>query len=214
MGRQSLKYLRGTLLHLFHPGVSLLAMIDSESSVSRKARVYPMSKLFRSQVGDYSYICPGTQLTCVEMGKYCSVATECLIGLAAHSLRGMSTSPLFTERDNPTGSCWTESHEENVLHPVVIGNDVWIGARVIVLGGITIGNGAVIGAGSVVTRDVPPYAVVAGVPARLIRYRFEEPIIRHLEELSWWDKSEEELKQLLPLFQQPSFSDKDLEQIR
>ena len=133
-------------------------------------------------MGDYSYICPGTQLTCAEVGKFCSVATGCLIGLAAHHLRGLSTSPVFTERDNPTGFRWTEAHEEDVLRPVSIGNDVWIGARVIVLGGVTIGNGAVIGAGSVVTRDVPSYAVVAGTPARLIRYRFEEPVIRRLEE--------------------------------
>ena len=164
------KYLLGTLLNFFHPGVSLLTMIDTESVVSRKGRVYPMAKLFRSRVGDYSYICQGTQLTCAEVGKFCSVATGCLIGLAAHHLRGLSTSPVFTERDNPTGFRWTEAHEEDVLRPVSIGNDVWIGARVIVLGGVTIGNGAVIGAGSVVTRDVPPYAVVAGTPARLIRY--------------------------------------------
>ena len=205
------KYLLGTLLNFFHPGVSLLTMIDTESVVSRKGRVYPMAKLFRSRVGDYSYICPGTQLTCAEVGKFCSVATGCLIGLAAHHLRGLSTSPVFTERDNPTGFRWTEAHEEDVLRPVSIGNDVWIGTRVIVLGGVTIGNGAVIGAGSVVTRDVPPYAVVAGTPARLIRYRFEEPVIRRLEELRWWDKPEEELKRALPLFQQTSFSDRELE---
>ncbi len=120
---------------------------------------------------------------------------------------------MFTERDNPSGSCWTEKHEENVLRPVTIGNDVWIGVRVIILGGVKIGNGAVIGAGSVVTRDVPPYAVVAGAPARLIRYRFEEPVIRRLEELQWWNKSEEELRQLLPLFQKESFTLSDLEKL-
>lgn len=188
-------------------------MIDTESTVSRKGRVYPMAKLFCSRVGDYSYICPGTQLTCAEVGKFCSVATGCLIGLAAHNLQGISTSPVFTERDNPTGCRWTGKHEEDVLRPVSIGNDVWIGARVIILGGITIGNGAVIGAGSVVTRDVPPYAVVAGTPARLIRHRFEEPVIRRLEELQWWDKPEEELKRLLPLFQRPSLSPGDLDTV-
>ena len=198
---------------LFHPGVSRLAMIDTESEVSRKARVYSTTKLFCSRVGDYSYICPGTQLTCAEVGKFCSVATGCLIGLAGHNLQGISTSPVFTERDNPSGSCWTEKHEENVLRPVTIGNDVWIGVRVIILGGVKIGNGAVIGAGSVVTRDVPPYAVVAGAPARLIRYRFEEPVIRRLEELQWWNKSEEELRQLLPLFQKESFTLSDLEKL-
>ena len=71
--------------------------------------------------------------------------------------------------------------------PIRIGSDVWIGSRAIILSGITIGNGAVIGAGAIVTRDVPPYAIVAGNPARLIRYRFPPETIAALEEIAWWD---------------------------
>jgi virginiamycin A acetyltransferase len=77
---------------------------------------------------------------------------------------------------------------------ITIGNDVWIGARAVILDGITIGDGAIVGACAVVTKDVPPYAVVAGVPARVIRYRFSEKKIRTLLELQWWEWSPEEIK--------------------
>ncbi|WP_349616768.1 CatB-related O-acetyltransferase [Azotobacter salinestris] len=76
---------------------------------------------------------------------------------------------------------------------VVIGNDVWIGARAVIMAGVTIGNGAVIGTGAIVTRDVPPYAIVTGTPARVIKYRFEQDIIERLENSKWWDLSPEEI---------------------
>ena len=75
-----------------------------------------------------------------------------------------------------------------------IGHDVWIGRSAIVLAGVTVGDGSVIGAGSVVTKDVPPYAIVAGNPARLIRYRFDENVIQKLKEINWWNFSEARLK--------------------
>ncbi len=71
-----------------------------------------------------------------------------------------------------------------------IGNDVWIGANVLILDGVTIGNGAIIAAGAVVTKDVPPYAVVGGVPAKIIKYRFNKEEIDFLEQLKWWEKDE------------------------
>jgi acetyltransferase-like isoleucine patch superfamily enzyme len=87
-----------------------------------------------------------------------------------------------------------------------IGNDVWIGDKVIVIGGITIGDGAVVGAGAVVTHDVPPYAIVAGVPAKVIKYRFDDEKIRKLLDLKWWDWSEEEIKQNREFFISGDFS--------
>jgi acetyltransferase-like isoleucine patch superfamily enzyme len=84
--------------------------------------------------------------------------------------------------------------------PVTVGNDVWIGHAVIILGGVNIGDGAIIGAGSVVTKDVEPYSIVGGNPARLIRKRFDDNIIKELQELKWWDKTPEELDRLKILF--------------
>jgi acetyltransferase-like isoleucine patch superfamily enzyme len=78
--------------------------------------------------------------------------------------------------------------------PVVIGNDVWIGTGAIILRGLSVGDGAVIGAGAVVTKDVPPYAIVAGNPARVIKYRFEEAVIKRIQASKWWEMSDGEIR--------------------
>jgi len=83
---------------------------------------------------------------------------------------------------------------------IIVGNDVWIGHNAIIVGNVTIGNGAIIAAGSVVTKDVADYSVVAGVPAKEIKKRFSSNIISEIEELKWWDKSEDELNEIKPLF--------------
>ena len=87
--------------------------------------------------------------------------------------------------------------------PAVIGNDVWIGSKATVFGGVKVGNGAVIAAGAVVTKDVPPYSVVGGVPARLIRYRFEKEEIELFEKYQWWNLQDEVLRENIELFQVP-----------
>ena len=78
--------------------------------------------------------------------------------------------------------------------PAVIGNDVWIGSKATVFGGVKVGNGAVIAAGAVVTKDVPPYAIAGGVPAHIIRYRFDEDKINRLEEIAWWNWDDDKIK--------------------
>ena len=86
-----------------------------------------------------------------------------------------------------------------------IGNDVWIGANAMILGGITIGDGAIIGAGAVVTKDIPPYAIVGGIPARIIRYRFPNDVINALLSSQWWNLSENILKSNIKVFQSNDF---------
>ena len=111
----------------------------------------------------------------------------------------------------------TQFEKNNVLYhyPVnkdklKIGNDVWIGSHVLVNGGVHIGNGACIGAGAVVVKDVPPYAIVGGVPAKIIRYRFSEDIITKLQGLQWWDMPEEKLKENINLFQKERLTIEEL----
>lgn len=87
------------------------------------------------------------------------------------------------------------------LKPIEIGNDVWIGANVTILRGVHIGDGAVIGANTLVNKDIPPYAIVVGCPARVIKYRFEETVIQKLLNLKWWNWTDEKIQRNLALFQ-------------
>ncbi len=204
-------YVKGSLNNLFHPGVPLFTAIDDSSVVDKKARVGKRCKVFHSSLGAYSYIGRGTQLIHANVGKFCSISGNVVIGMGHHTLSNLSTSPLFTEKHNGTGHSWTDNESLMPYKPVTIGNDVWVGTRAMVLGGVTIGDGAVVGAGAIVTKDIPPYAIVAGVPAKVIRYRFEADVIAKLLDIKWWKLPDELLKDNITLFQSDSI---DLEKLQ
>lgn len=128
--------------------------------------------------------------SCVSVGKYCSIASNVSFLLGANHKRGLITTypiSMLNKNKKPT-----DSNEPGDIH---IGNDVWIGYGATLIGGISIGDGAIIGAGAVVIKDVPPYAVVTGVPAEIRRFRFDENSIEGLIKIKWWDWSEEKIKQ-------------------
>jgi acetyltransferase-like isoleucine patch superfamily enzyme len=206
-----LKYILGFLKNFFNSGVLFLAIVDDKSFVSRKARINRFTKLYNSNIDNYSYVGSGTQLIFAEIGKFTSIAHRCSIGLASHSLGNISTSPIFTSIKNGTGQKWSDINTHEDIKKVTIGHDVWIGIEVIVMGGVKIGNGAIIGAGSIVTKDVPAYAIVVGVPAKIVKYRFDKEIIDRLQEVQWWDFPEEVLKKNLRLFQKENITLFDLQ---
>lgn len=141
------------------------------------------------QIGSYSYIGDRTEImNCEYIGRYVSISHDVKIGLENHKLDGIGTSPVFYSRYRG----WVDKDCNETLAPVIVENDVLISANAMIMSGVTIGVGAVIGAGAFVNEDVPPYAIVAGVPAKIIRYRFNKETIQKLIESEWWnlDKSE------------------------
>ena len=134
------------------------------------------------------------------IGNFCSIAcgTKFLFNSANHTLKSLSTYtfPLFYEDWNLEKSNITTAWDNK--GDIIIGNDVWIGYEAIIMAGVHVGNGAIIAAHAVVTKDVQPYTIVGGVPARFIRKRFNEEIIQELEKLKWWNWPIEKIRRCLP----------------
>lgn len=160
-------------------------------------------------VGRHTYLGSGRYNGLDKIGRYCSVANDVAIGLESHPLSFLSTSPVcydpkgflshfsgdqetelfFRNSKESLSNSFAQFSEVYSGPKVVIGNDVWIGHGAFIKRGVTVGDGAVIAAHSVVTKDVPPYSIVGGVPAKIIRHRFSEEIINKLLKLKWWDYS-------------------------
>ena len=160
----------------------------------------------RYNLGAYSYFGTGTRVYDSKIGKYCSIGDNCVLGAGDHPLHLISTS-CFTYLKDKIDRKMTARYfdvdadnlyDTNKLYkePVKIGNDVWIGHNVLIRRGVSIGDGAVIGMGAIVVKDVPPYAIVAGVPAKIIKYRFDDETIDKLLQLKWWDFPEDIVKKL------------------
>lgn len=161
--------------------------------VSNSARVGTGSNLIRVKMGDYSYCGKNCSILDTTIGHFCSMASYCAIGGATHPMTNVSTSPVFMEGRNVFGKNLGELPASEAKQ-VIIGSDVWIGEAVFVREGVQIGHGAVVGAHSVVIEDVPPYAIVAGTPAKIIRYRFSNEQIKRLLDARWWELPVSKLK--------------------
>ena len=149
-------------------------------------------------VGDHTYINSGTGVYSGQLGKYCSVGHNVQIGPEDHPLVFVSTSPMLYD-DHPPFN-FHASHEDYSAPPQ-IGNDVWIGSGATILQGSVVSDGAVIAAGAVVRDHVEPYGIAVGVPARVIRKRFDPPTVDWLLQTRWWDMSIAELQEHRGLFE-------------
>ncbi len=148
------------------------------------------------KLGDYSYIAKNSIINHCTIGKFCSIGPNFCCGLGIHPTNGISTAPMFysTARQNGITLCRENKLEE--FKQSVIGNDVFIGANVTLLDGVKISDGAIIGAGAVVVNDIPPYAIVVGVPAKIVKYRFKPDVIEVLLRKQWWNGPEEDLTKI------------------
>lgn len=151
------------------------------------------------QVGKWTYC--GTDLRIDNpktiIGSFCSIGQRVVIGHGEHPLGFLSSSPYFYLDNLRWKSDSTPVHNEYwIPDPIVIGNDVWIGEGVFIKNGVRIGDGVVIGAHSCVTKDIPPYAVAVGVPAKVVKYRFPDSVIKRLLMTKWWDLDDEVIRRI------------------
>ena len=165
-------------------------------------RIEPGSYIQCNLIGKYSYInkyCLIDKNT-LSIGRFCSIAYNVRIGLGAHPENWVSSHAFAY--DNKYGFNNSANHF-SYDGETVIGNDVWIGANATILAGVKVGDGAIIGAHALVTKDVEPYSIVIGTPAKRLRYRFDEETIKKLMTIKWWNWNDEKIKENIHLFQNP-----------
>lgn len=167
------------------------------SGVAHHAEISDSTIGKRTSVGRY------TKIQKADIGAYCSISWDVTIGALSHPIDCVS-GHAFTFRKS-FGIVDKDLAKNDIR--TIVGNDVWIGCGVIIRSGVRIGDGAVIGAGAVVVKDVEPYEVVAGVPARRIRYRYDHDIVERLKKIKWWKFSDDILRVNIELFQQKATLD-------
>lgn len=176
--------------------VAFNSRVSLDTELGKGVKVLSDTKLGSCTIGDFSYIGTGCDIERTLIGRFTSIAPEVICGMGSHPLNFISTYPGFYAKNN-SGSVWFGSiHQTEEFLPVEIGSDVWIGTRVIIRGGIKIGNGVVVAAGAVVTKDIPDYAIVGGIPAKVLKYRFDNDLIKDLLDSKWWDLPENKLREL------------------
>lgn len=175
------------VLNFRRSNISFLSYVDRSSKISPKARIHAFGKIRNSMIGDYTYVSHGASVNNTKIGKFCSIGCSFKSGLGMHPIDFVSTSPVFYSNNNALGFSFVNDNFYKEYSNICIGNDVWIGADVMILDGVQIGDGAIVAAKSLVNKDVPPFAIVGGVPAKVLRYRFDEKTIKELLRLKWWN---------------------------
>jgi phosphonate metabolism protein (transferase hexapeptide repeat family) len=177
-----------------------------DSTLGAWTAVGARTSIAETVMGDYSYVVNDASIIYASIGRFCSIAAHTRINPGNHPL-GRAALHHFTYRSASyqlAGDDDEEFFAWRRAQGVTLGDDVWIGHGAVLLPGVSIGTGAAVGAGAVVSRDVEPFAVVSGFPARLLRWRFDEPVREKLLEIAWWNWSRDGLRVALPDFRRLS----------
>lgn len=180
------------------PGSSI-----KDSTFEYPSKAEARCTILNSHFGRYSYCGYNCTIINSNIGRFTSIADKVIIGNAHHPIEWVSTSPAFYKGKDSIPKNLAKLDYNSTGRTTIIGNDVWIGEGAYIKDGVRIGDGAVVGMGSIVTKDIPSYAIVAGNPARIIRMRFSDDVIREFEKIMWWNMEIEDLELLADSFDNP-----------
>ena len=172
--------------------ISILTVLQ-DNEIDKTAAICSGVKFYRGKIGKYSYIGNNSFVIDTTIGSFTSIAPDCYIGGTSHPIEWVSSSPVFHKWENILKKNFA-THDYEIFQKTTIGNDVWIGNKVLIKAGVNIADGAVIGMGSIVTKDIGPYEIWAGNPAKLIRKRFDDETIQKLIRIKWWNWEDELIK--------------------
>ena len=183
----------------FYPG----AVVNDTSTLGMYNVLFRNALLLDSSIGDHTFIQKNSIVNHATIGKFCSIAQGVTIGLGQHPTDHVSSHPAFYSSSQPVARTFSRSDVFSPFRQTIMGHDVWIGQNALINDGIIIGTGAIVAAGAVVTKDVPEYAIVGGVPAKVIKYRFDELVRARLLKSEWWNMPDEWLQEHSALFSDP-----------
>lgn len=192
---KSIKHFFRGIFNVFRANMRKGVIVSYTAKIGNKTKLEGYNKInkhvtFYGTIGFGSYIGDHSVINCANIGRFTSIAPYVQINCGRHPFKApfVSTSPCFVSVLGQCGFTLTnEQRFEEITENVKIGNDCWIGQRVFISGGVSIGDGAVVLAHAAVVKDVPPYAIVGGVPAKIISYRYDEETITFLKRIKWWE---------------------------
>lgn len=166
-----------------------------------------------SSIGKYSRVGNNCKVVNTTMGNFSVLSANCQAGVGQHPTNYLTYHSIFYKKGNwgwhDDWVKYPEGFQES--KPITIGNNVWIGTRVIIMDGVTIGDNSIVASGAIVTKDVPPYSIVGGVPAKVIKTMFDEEMRKRLDEIQWWNLPDEEITRVIDLFHTPNPTVADLD---
>lgn len=194
-----LRYVFKVLKYTFkYKNLKIEYMADVTSSTfGENVSIYKYSRIRDSHINDFSYVARDSQVYNTEIGKYSCIGPNLKTGMGDHpSSIFVSVHPVFYSTiGQSSGVSFVNRNKFKEYKRTSIGNDVWIGGNVTIMQGVKIGDGSIVASGAVVTKDIPPYSIVGGVPAKFINSRFSKEEIEFLLNFKWWDKSEKWIKE-------------------